>query len=197
MRYGVEHKQQTRERVLRAAAKQMRERGPHGVALASVMSEVGLTHGGFYAHFKSKDAFLAATVEQMFDDSPAPMLRGKDDQTAHETLSNFVDFYLSQEHRDKHGACCPLPFLCADAPRLHDDLQRRIAQGVAGMIKLVERHLGTLGHLDPENMASAIVSQIIGAVILARAEPDLERSNALLARTRLMVRLTIGLENDQ
>lgn len=66
MRYSPEHKEKTRAQMLTAAAQQMRLRGPDGVSVAALMRRVGLTHGGFYAHFKSKDQLIAAAVATMF-----------------------------------------------------------------------------------------------------------------------------------
>ena len=78
MRYDNEHKQQTRTRVLQAAAKAIRADGPHRVGIASVMADAGLTHGGFYAHFASKDELVAAAIGQMFDESRQRLLRETD-----------------------------------------------------------------------------------------------------------------------
>jgi len=196
MRYGADQKQLTRERVLKAAARQIRERGPERIALAGVMAEAGLTHGGFYAHFKSKDDFLRATVEQMFADSPFAILR-REGQSPHDALSNFVDFYLSPEHRDTRTGGCPLPFLSADAPRLPADVRERLAGGMGKMADVIAQRLTALDHADAESEASSCMSEIIGAVILARAEPDRSRSNAILARTRAAVRRRLGLEHQQ
>ena len=66
MRYDAEHKSKTRQRVLKEAAKAIRAEGPHQISVASVMAEAGLTHGGFYAHFASKDDLVAAAIDQMF-----------------------------------------------------------------------------------------------------------------------------------
>ncbi len=69
MRYDPGHKNETRDRVLKAAARSMRTDGPHKLGVAAVMAEAGLTHGGFYAHFPSRDALVIATVERLFEDS--------------------------------------------------------------------------------------------------------------------------------
>ncbi len=194
MRYALDHKQQTRTRVLQAATRQMRERGPHGVALGSVMAEVGLTHGTFYAHFQSKEDFLGAAVEVMFDESPADLLRGRPGRSPRETLCEFVDYYLSTSHRDTRSAGCPLPFLVADAPRLSQHLRDRLARGIRSMVEQVSKHLADLGHGSPADEASCAISEMIGAVILARAEPDPVRSGEILARARRSVWGRFGLE---
>ncbi|WP_211435302.1 TetR/AcrR family transcriptional regulator [Chitinasiproducens palmae] len=194
VRYDANHKQATRDRMLQAAAQQIRERGPHGIALASVMRDAGLTHGGFYAHFGSKDAFVLAAVEQMFDDSPVDILRGAQDQCAEDTLNAFIDFYLSPDHRDMRTASCPLPFLTGDSPRLGDDIRKRLSQGIEGMVRLVRGHLERLGRHDPESDANTALAQMIGAVILARTLQSRKHSDALLKQTRAAVRRQFGLE---
>ncbi len=196
MRYAAEHKRQTRERVLKAAGRQIRDRGAQGIALVGVMADAGLTQGGFYAHFASKDDFLAAAVEQMFEDSPIAMILGDKGQPVRTLLIEFLEFYLSPEHRDTRTGGCPLPFLTAEAPRLPPDLRARLSQATARMIKLLSNRLEELGRPNPEEEASSIVSEIIGAVVLARAEPDPQRSDALLARSRASVRRRLELENQ-
>jgi TetR/AcrR family transcriptional repressor of nem operon len=160
------------------------------------MADAGLTHGGFYAHFASKDDFLAATVGQMFEDSPIAMILGDQGQPVRTLLIEFLEFYLSPEHRDTRTGGCPLPFLTAEAPRLIPGLRARLSQATARMIKLLSNHLEELGRPNPEEEASSIVSEIIGAVILARAEPDPQCSDALLARSRASVRRRLELENQ-
>jgi len=111
MRYDAEHKQKTREKVLKAAAKAIRADGPHRVGVADVMSKAGLTHGGFYAHFTSKDDLIAAAIEQMFDESRIRMARETEDKPPREALRSYIDFYLSSGHRDarqtmREEPCC-------------------------------------------------------------------------------------------
>lgn len=196
MRYSTDQKQITRDRVLKAAARQLRERGAGRIALSSVMSDAGLTHGGFYAHFESKDDFLRATVEQMFADSPFAMLRDEG-QPPREALARFVNFYLSPDHRDTREGGCPLPFLTADASRLPADIQERLAGGASTLTRHIAQHLAALGHLDAESEASSCVAEIIGAMVLARAEPNRSRSDAILTRSRLAILRRLTLEACQ
>ncbi|MCD9032479.1 TetR/AcrR family transcriptional regulator [Luteimonas sp. Y-2-2-4F] len=196
MRYSPDQKQATRDRVLEAAAKHVRERGPARLALARVMADAGLTHGGFYAHFRSKDDFLRATVERMFADSPFAMLRDEG-QAPSDALARFVDYYLSPGHRDTREGGCPLPFLAADAPRLPADVRERLAGGARTMTAHVARHLAALGRSDAEREASSCVAEVIGAMVLARAELDRPRSDAMLARSRSAILRRLALEKRQ
>src|SRR5690349_9108832 len=130
MRYSPEHKQKTRERVLAEAAREIRAQGPHQIGVAAVMARAGLTQGGFYAHFASKDDLIAETIDHMFGEIAARWAHETEGRTAREGLLAYVDFYLSTSHRDARGVGCPLPFLASDLPRLTDEARRRFAAGV-------------------------------------------------------------------
>ena len=197
MRYDAEHKQKTRERVLKAAAKAIRADGPHKIGVAAVMAEAGLTHGGFYAHFGSKDDFVAAAVGQMFEEGRARLDRAMDGRTPGQGLATYIDFYLSAGHRDTRTAGCPLPFLSADAPRLAAPSRERFAQGVVDLTDRLAQVLAALGRPDAEETAGSMLSEMVGAVSLARAEPDLARADAILGRTRVSLRRRLDLEPVQ
>ena len=197
MRYGAEHKQQTRERVLKEAAKAIRAEGLHKVGVASVMGKAGLTHGGFYAHFANKDDFLASAIDQMFKEGGERMTRALDGRDDAEGLSAYIDFYLSTAHRDSRTSGCPLPFLSADAPRLTGPSRDQFAQGVAGLSGRLTDVLKQLGHSDAEETGSSMLSEMVGAVALARAEPHPERSDTILARTHASLIRRLGLETVQ
>ena len=197
MRYDADHKQNTRERVLKAAAKAIRAEGPHKIGVAAVMAEAGLTHGGFYAHFASKDDFVAAAVGQMFLEGRAKLDRAMEGRTPAEGLATYLDFYLSAAHRDTRTSGCPLPFLSADAPRLAMPSREQFAKGVAGLTDRLAQVLIALGRPDAEEAAGSMLSEMVGAVSLARAEPDPVRSEAILARTRASLTRRLGLEAVQ
>jgi len=197
MRYDADHKLKTRERVLTAAAKAIRAEGPHKIGVAAVMAEAGLTHGGFYAHFASKDDFVAAAVGQMFVEGRAKLDRSMEGRSPKAGLARYLDFYLSAGHRDTRTSGCPLPFLSADAPRLAAPSRAQFAQGVAGLTDRLAQVLALMGRPDADETASSMLSEMVGAVSLARAEPDPVRSDAILARTRASLTRRLGLEPVQ
>ena len=197
MRYDADHKQKTRERVLKAAAKAIRAEGPHKIGVAAVMAEAGLTHGGFYAHFESKDVFVAAAVGQMFAEGRAKLDRSMEGRSPAQGLATYLGFYLSAAHRDARTSGCPLPFLSADAPRLAAPSREQFAQGVADLTARLAQVLTQLGRPDAEEAAGSMLSEMVGAVSLARAEPNLARSDAILARTRVSLTRRLGLEAVQ
>lgn len=194
MRYDTEHKQRTRERVLKAAAKAIRAQGPHRVAVASVMSRAGLTHGGFYAHFDSKDALVAAAIGQMFDEARGNWERLTREQQPGPALALYIDFYLSSAHRDAVSAGCPIPILAPELRRLGKPAREQFAAGVARLTERLRSQLASLDVADAQDEASSMLAEMIGALALARAEPDAQRSDAILAasRQRLKARIALG-----
>jgi TetR/AcrR family transcriptional regulator, transcriptional repressor for nem operon len=197
MRYDADHKQQTRERVLREAAKAIRAEGPHQIAVAGIMARAGLTHGGFYAHFASKDDLVVAAIGQMFDEGLERVVRETEGRTPAAGLAAYIDFYLSHEHRDARTSGCPLPFMAADLPRLSAPAQARFAEGIAGLRGKLGALLEQLGHADVKTEASSMLSELVGALSLARAEPDRERSDTILARSTASLKQRFGLESRQ
>jgi TetR/AcrR family transcriptional repressor of nem operon len=196
MRYDAEHKQRTRERLLAEAAKALRAEGPHRLGVAEVMAKAGLTHGGFYAHFASKDALVAETIGQMFEEAGARTVRklGEGRPPA-EALRSYVDFYLSPAHRDRRTSGCPLPFLSADAPRLPEAARTRFAEGVGHLTEAFAALLKQMGAPEPDAAAASVLAEMVGAVALSRAEPDPERADAILAYSRASVMRRLGLED--
>jgi TetR/AcrR family transcriptional repressor of nem operon len=194
MRYDAEHKQKTRERVLVEAAKAIRAEGPHKIGVAAVMARAGLTHGGFYAHFESKDDFVAAAIGQMFAEGRARLDKALDGHSVERGLTAYIDFYLSAAHRDTRSTGCPLPFLSGDAPRLPEPSRDRFALGVAGLTARLASALEGLGHDHAEETAASMLSELVGALSLARAEPDAARSDAILARSRTALKRRLRLD---
>jgi len=195
MRYEPDHKQQTRQKVLKAAARAIRVEGPHRVAVAKVMARAGLTVGGFYAHFKSKDELIAAAIDEMFVEARSRALLEISDRPAAEALGAYFDFYLSPVHRDARATGCPMPSLAADLPRLTEKARERFAAGVAGLRGSIADQLERLGHDDAEVEASSVIAELVGAVSLARAEPDPVASDAILANSKASLKRRLNLES--
>jgi TetR/AcrR family transcriptional repressor of nem operon len=194
MRYDAEHKQKTRERVLQEAAKAIRAEGPHRIGVASVMAKAGLTHGGFYAHFASKEALVVAAIGHMFDEGALRRLRRTEGMPPGQGLAAYIDFYLSAEHRDARLTGCPMAALAADLPRLTLEAQASFAAGVARTTAAIAALLTAVGHADAEDLASSAVAELVGALSLARAEPDKARSDVMLERSKRILKQRLGLE---
>lgn len=194
MRYGADHKQKSRERVVAAAAEAIRAQGTAGVSVGGVMSAAGLTHGAFYAHFESRDALVAAGVERMFEEGRARLeLNHAESATPAEALRNYIDFYLSPAHRDTRVTGCPLPYLASEAPRLSGEIRERYARGAASLERALAETLSAYGHPDPQTTATGVLAELVGALSIARAEPDPTRSDEILERCRRSLRARLKL----
>ena len=195
MRYDADHKERTRERVLEEAVRAIRKEGPGKLGVASVMAEAGLTHGGFYAHFKSRDELMLAAIGQMFGEVRGLFEKRTEGLSPKEALRAYIGFYLSRTHRDMRDGGCPLPVLSSDLPRMNDDARQQFAGGVNRLTDAIQRLLEELGRRDAAALASSALAEMIGAVAIARAMAGGEPSDAILARSRAAVFKRLGLED--
>lgn len=168
MRYAADKKQQTRQQILSVAARQFRERGFDQASVSSIMGEAGLTHGGFYAHFKSKDQLVAEVIRGGFDqvterfEERFSHLDGKD------WLRQWVERYLSDNHLHAMDQGCPLPALAGEIARSGDQARQAFTELFEERIRRVMARVDA-----PEDEARrrvlAAVSQMAGALMLARS----------------------------
>jgi TetR/AcrR family transcriptional repressor of nem operon len=193
MRYDAEHKQRTHQKVLKAAAKTIRAKGPDRVAVAEVMAQVGLTHGGFYAHFASKDDLVAAAVGQMFDESRARLEYETANRSPREALAGYIDFYLSREHRAARRSGCPIAALASDLPRLNTKVRNQFADGRQRLVRALGGLLEQTGNRHAEADANSMFAELLGALSLARMEADGALSDALLDDSKRSIKRRLGL----
>ena len=197
MRYASDHKAETRRRVLKEAAREIRAKGPDGVAVSGIMARAGLTHGGFYAHFASKDELVAEAVGAMFDDARARSAGIGQENDPRAALRAYVDFYLSRAHRDGRDRGCPLPTLSGDFARSDALARDRFGAGLKGLTERLARGLRGVGCATPEADAAAMLAQMVGAVALSRAVSDPAQSDAILADTHANLVARYGLAAGQ
>ena len=193
MRYSADHKAETRARLLRAAAAQMRKQGMDGVGVADIMRGAGLTHGGFYAHFSCKDDLIAQAVSQMFADNAARVGRWLEEVEPAARLDTFIDRYLSLGHRDRPDRGCPLTTIAADVTRQSAATRQAFDCGAAGTFARMEAMIPPGISDDRAMLARSILSEMAGAVALSRALGDPEQSERILAAARASVRRRCGL----
>ncbi len=194
MRYDSEHKAQTRERVLKEAAAAIRSEGVDRIGVAQVMARAGLTHGGFYAHFASKDDLVTQAIEYMFEDRYAAFFADLDDAdprvAAHPLRRPLPVDAPPQRARGRlpgAGACRPGRRICPRPRRARFRLALdRLTGGVAS---LLER----MGAADAQLVAASVIAEMVGAVALARVEADEVRAAQLLAAVRASVGRRLGL----
>ncbi len=171
MRYDVDHKERTRLRLLTDAAIMLREDGPDGLSVATLMKRQGLTHGGFYAHFNSKDDLIACAIDVMFERYAERFRLRTRGLSPLQGILAYIAYYLSPSHYNKPGQGCPIATTSGDVARLGPDARKRFEAGVAGMRDLIAAQFVRLGFDVDEAIAQAVVlmSELAGAVIMARA----------------------------
>jgi len=193
MRYSDTHKAETRERILKVAAAKLRAEGPEKLSLAEVMKAAGLTHGGFYAHFKSKDALLIETLRHAFARSRQKAFKTVDGLPPLHALDAYIDFYVSPIHRDHPANGCPIAALNSDTPRQSKKFRTAFDEGVNGLTETVSTLLQAAGYDEPENLARSILSAMVGAISLSRSVADKQLSDDLLQAARTGIKARLGL----
>lgn len=193
MRYDPEHRQRTREKVVHEAAASIRKHGPDRIGVASLMAKLGLTHGGFYAHFKSKDELVAEAISHMFDDRYAVFKKSMEDVEPARGLAAYVDRYLTARHRDQPQKGCPLPSLSGDLARMPLAARERFEEGTRRLTDSIADALRAMKRSDPDALAASVLSEMVGAMALARAVSNNERSEQILEATRSSIKARIGL----
>lgn len=178
MKVSREQMAQNRSRILTEAGRLFREKGFDAVSVAEVMKAAGLTHGGFYGHFASKDDLIAQTVAHT---TTAP--------DGGHGFAAFADGYLSQRHRDASGQGCPTAALASELRHQSSDARAAMSEGItrqlARLAVAIDRDAAQ--GLDPATLRRRAIgswSAMVGAMIMARAVDDPALSAELLAETR-------------
>jgi TetR/AcrR family transcriptional repressor of nem operon len=197
MRYGPEQAEKTKARVVKIAAQQMRKRGPDGVGVADVMSRAGLTHGGFYAHFESKDDLIAAAVREMFVQARELFRTSTEGKDAVEGLRTYINSYVSRSHRDHPERGCAVAALSSDIHRQGRKARAAYDEGVAGLVAKVAGLLPERAGVDKRQLAVSMIAEMTGAVAAARAVSDPALSDEILAAARRSLRTRAGIPPSQ
>jgi TetR/AcrR family transcriptional repressor of nem operon len=184
VRYPKEQKAETHGRILSAAARLFRESGYDGVGVDAIMNEAGLTAGGFYSHFSSKEALFAEAMATALD--PGKVLRATKNSAlgATDPLGALIKGYLSRTHRDSVGDGCPLPALTSDVARKSDATRESYEQQFLRFVNDVEALLPESA-APARTRALAIVAQCVGGLMLSRAVKSEKVSDQILKSCRL------------
>jgi len=175
-------REETHERIVAAAARAIRRHGYAGVGVAEVMREAGLTHGGFYAHFESRDALLVEALQRASRDSTAAVLQAAEARKAR-NVSAFralVETYLDDAHLATLDSGCPVAALGSDMPRQTGALREASAERVESLIAAVRRNMPRATRAT----AAVVTSTLVGALQLGRALGDNAEGRAVLAAAR-------------
>lgn len=183
MKVSREQAAENRKRILVAASRLFRENGLEGVGIDAIMKDAGLTHGGFYGHFASKDDLAAEACGRSFVKSAArwAALAEQQPDTA---LSEIVGTYLSAQHRDHPSTGCSLAALAGDVARQKGGVRRAFTDSL-------KSHIATLAGLLPgrtkaarREQALATMAGLVGGLVLARAVDDPALSDEILRAAR-------------
>ncbi|CAM3322586.1 TetR/AcrR family transcriptional regulator [Paracoccus nototheniae] len=171
MKVSRDQMTQNRSRILDQAACLFRDKGFEAVSVAQIMKAAGLTHGGFYGHFASKDDLIAQTM--------AHALSAQDQTTP--GIGAVLGAYLSPAHRDAPATGCPVAAFASDARRQTPGARAAMAEGIRAQIA---RMTDALDRPDARDAAIAGWSAAVGAMILSRAIDDTALSDEILNGTQ-------------
>src|SRR5258708_23604523 len=168
MRKSLEEAAETRERIVDSAAREFRQNGIAETGINDLMQAAGLTHGGFYKHFESKDQVVGEAVKRSFEQTLANMESSAEGKTPEAALSTLVTKYLSANHRDCVGEACPLSSLGTDLRRADKHTGDTATDGLKAVIPFVAKQITDVPPYEAQKRAHAIIPPIVGGVELAR-----------------------------
>jgi TetR/AcrR family transcriptional repressor of nem operon len=183
MRVSREQATENRERVIDVASRLFREFGFDGIGIAELMKNAGLTQGGFYKQFKSKEDLVAQATERAARHAAERWEKAASTRPDH-PLEAILDLYISTGHRDERAEGCPLTALGSDAARQGGEVKAAFEHGIRAYLQTLEKLLpGT-----SEGQRAAIMSMMVGAVTLSRTVNDPALSRAVLEGTKAQIR---------
>lgn len=177
MRYGAEHKQATRQRILDVAGRRFKHDGIDGSGIATVMKDAGLTNGAFYAHFASKEDLVASVVAEQLRDQAAQFRARPADRTG---IEQIVREYLSPEHRDYPAEGCPSAALLDEIGRSTHPVKQAYTEGLMTIVDDIAARLAP--HDPPSAVARTLnaIALLIGTLQLSRALADPQLADDML-----------------
>jgi TetR/AcrR family transcriptional regulator, transcriptional repressor for nem operon len=182
MRKSRKETAKTHERIVKKAGHAFMRDGIAGSGLKNVMASAGLTQGGFYRHFASKDQLVSEAFEKDLD----TVLRCLEEKDGDEALTEILHEYLSQKHRDDYNGACPLAALGTELPRADKRTRAAASAGLDRFIAAIENRLGS-SHKDGKARARAIAAAMIGGIIISRITTDEKLSDSILRDTKAFV----------
>lgn len=184
MRYPPEHKAEIRQKIVKDASRRLRAAGLNGTAVAEVMHDTGLTHGGFYKHFGSKDDLVLESLHEAFREMEDTLLNAAKQSRAEAPWKAIVKAYLNLDHCDNAKTGCPLPALSPELARASKNMRGRILSELVNYKSRIVPFMPGKRPADKERAFFAIFSAMIGAVEIARMLPDRAAREKVLASTR-------------
>ena len=184
MRYSKEHKQETHARIVKRASVRLREKGAHGIGVADLMKEAGLSHGGFYAHFDSREALVIEAFAYAMDRSTERWRKIAEQTPPDKRLASIVDTYLTPVHRDDPGHGCAVPTLGAEIARESPKTRRAFAAKLDQMIDMMADQILDVPRKAARKQAIAALTTMMGTLVLSRIAGSGEFSDEILGAGR-------------
>jgi AcrR family transcriptional regulator len=172
-------KEATHERIVKTAARAIRRSGYDGAGVAEIMKEAGLTHGGFYAHFDSREGMLAEAADRAGADGMAVLAQVAAAAPPRKALEAILRTYLSKEHVEAVETGCAIAALGSELPRQSPKVRRAATRRIKEMIDLVARQSPDWGQPGAHERALVTMATALGALVVARAVDDPRLSNAM------------------
>jgi TetR/AcrR family transcriptional regulator, transcriptional repressor for nem operon len=184
MRYRPEHKAEIHQQIVKDASRRVRTEGMTGAAVSAVMRDAGLTHGGFYKHFESKDDLLLEALRESFREITENLAGAAKREHSEPAWKAIVKTYLSLEYRDHPESGCPLPALAPELARVDKRMRGRILAELVNYRDQMLPFMPGRRIADKERAFFAIFSTMTGAVQIARILPDRAAQEKVLAAAR-------------
>jgi TetR/AcrR family transcriptional repressor of nem operon len=184
MRYSSEHKLETHARIVKKASVRLREKGAHGIGVADLMKDAGLTHGGFYAHFDSREALVVEAFAYAMDRSTERWRKLAEQTPPDKRLSAIVDGYLTPLHRDDPGHGCAVPALGAEIARESPKTRKAFAAKLEQMVDMIAAQIPDVPRKSARKQAMAALATMMGTLVLARVAGNGEFSEEFLSAGR-------------
>ena len=184
MRYSKEHKQETHARIVKKASVRLREKGAHGIGVADLMKEAGLTHGGFYAHFDSREALVIEAFAYAMDRSTERWRKLAETTPPEKRMATIVETYLTPLHRDDPGHGCAVTALGAEIARESPKTRKAFAAKLDQMIEMLADQIPELPRKTARKQATAAIATMMGTLVLSRIAGSGEFSDEILAAGR-------------
>ncbi|QDE39857.1 TetR/AcrR family transcriptional regulator [Luteibacter pinisoli] len=177
MRYSAEHKARTRTRIITSASRGFREEGLENHTVVAVMSALGLTTGGFFHHFESKEELAAEAVRHAMDER-----RERLDAHTREGrgIEDIIRTYFSTAHRDRPGGGCPTAAMAADIARHSPRVRRAYADGLDALLGTLADQWPDMPRADAVSRATALYGMMSGCLMMSRATGDRRQASAIL-----------------
>jgi len=180
MRYSREHKLETHARIVKRASVRLREKGAHGIGVADLMKDAGLTHGGFYAHFDSREALVIEAFAHAMDRSSERWRKLAEQTPPDQRVAAIVDSYLTPAHRDDPGHGCAIPTLGAEIARESLKTRKAFAAKLEHLIDTLAAQIPDASRKAARKQATAVIATMIGTLVMARVAGNGEFSEEIL-----------------